>query len=280
MVKLTIKENTFKIKRILAFGCSFTAGTEILDHQLNPYFVDLKNKLDAYQWWEKLKKDPDQMKLQLEIRKQEPNHSWPAHLASYLGVNFVNYAKPGNSNEFMCWQIEQKLDSGEITDDDLILVGTTGTQRSMFFSNTHPDPVPFLLSNTESYKVELSEHITKYFTDDRLLWNYYRDLKVFESIKQKINGRLFVIPMEHVRQELCLWPSTHAYGTYRVVSLENALFFNKIINQLHNSQLFATTDCCLYDFKTEKTTLPHGHLNEDAHRSFAEQLYKEHVALE
>jgi len=280
MVKLTIKENTFNIKRIVAFGCSFTAGTEILDDRLNPYFVDLKNKLDAYQWWEKLKKDPEQMKLQLELRKQEPNYAWPAHLASYLGIDFVNYAQPGNSNEHMCWQILQKLESGEITEDDLVLIGTTGTQRSMFFSNTYPEPVPFLLSNIESYRVELSDQITKYFTDDRLLWNYYRDLKLFESIKQKINGRLFVIPMEHILTELCLWPSTYAYGTYRVVSLENALFFNKIINQLYNSQLFVATDCCLYDFKTKETILPHGHLNEDAHRSFAEQIYKEHITLE
>ena len=280
MVKLTIKENTFNIKRIVAFGCSFTAGTEILDDRLNPYFVDLKNKLDAYQWWEKLKKDPEQMKLQLELRKQEPNYAWPAHLASYLGIDFVNYAQPGNSNELMCWQILQKLESGEITEDDLVLIGTTGTQRSMFFSNTYPEPVPFLLSNIESYRVELSDQITKYFTDDRLLWNYYRDLTVFESIKQKINGRLFVVPMEHVRRELCLWPSTDNYGTYRVVSLENALFFNKIISQLYNSQLFATTDCCLYDFSTKETILPHGHLNEDAHRSFAEQIYKEHITLE
>lgn len=280
MVKLTIKENTFNVKRILAFGCSFTAGTEILDDRLNPYFVDLKNKLDAYQWWEKLKKDSEQMKLQLELRKQEPNHAWPAHLASYLGIDFVNYAQPGNSNELMYWQILQKLESGEITEHDLVLIGTTGTQRSMFFSSTHPEPVSFLLSHAESYRVELSDQITKYFTDDRLLWNYYRDLKSFESIKQKINGRLFVFTMEHVRKELCLWPSTYAHGTYRVVSLENALFFNKIINQLHNSQLFVSTDCCLYDFKTEETILPHGHLNEDAHRSFADRIYKEHITLE
>ena len=280
MVKLTIKENTFNIKRIVAFGCSWSAGTEILDHQLNSYFVDLKNKLDYARWWEKLQADPDQSKLHQELRKQEPNYAWPAHLASYLGVDIVNYAKPGNSNELMCWQILQKLDSGEVTNDDLILVGTTGIQRSMFFSNTSPEPVPFLLSTIESYRPHLSEHITKYFTDDRLLWNYYRDLKVFESIKQKINGRLFIVPLEKIREELCLWPSTDNYGTYRVVSLENALFFNKIISQLYNSQLFVTTDCCLYDFHSKKTILPHGHLNEDAHRSFAEQLYKEHVTLE
>ena len=280
MVKLTIKENTFNIKRIVAFGCSFTAGTEILDDRLNPYFVDLKNKLDAYQWWEKLKKDPEQMKLQLELRKQEPNYAWPAHLASYLGIDFVNYAQPGNSNELMCWQIEKRFESGEITEDDLVLIGTTGTQRSMFFSSTHPEPVPFLLSNVESYRDTLSDHITKYFTDDRLLWNYYRDLKSFESIKQKINGRLFAILMENIPKELCLWPSKYDHGTYCVVSLENALFFNKIINQLHNSQLFITADCCLYDFSTKETILPHGHLNEDAHRSFAEQIYKEHITLE
>lgn len=280
MVKLTIKENTFNVNRIVAFGCSFTAGTEILDDRLNSYFVDLKNKLDVYQWWEKLKKDPEQMKLQLELRKQEPNYAWPAHLASYLGIDFVNYAQPGNSNELMCWQILQKLESGEITEDDLVLIGLTGTQRSMFFSNTSPEPVPFLLSNIESYRVELSDQITKYFTDDRLLWNYYRDLKSFESMKQKINGRLFVIPMEHIRKELCLWPSTNNFGTYRVASLENALFFNKIINQLYNSKLFIDADCCLYDFYSKETVLPHGHLNEDAHRSFAEQIYKKHITLE
>jgi len=280
MVKLTIKEKTFDVKRIVAFGCSFTAGTEILDHQLNPYFVDLKSKLDAYRWWEKLKTDPEQMKLQLELRKQESNHSWPAHLASYLGVEFVNYAQPGNSNEHMHWQVERKLESGEITEHDLILIGLSDTHRSMFFSSTSSAPVPFLLSNTESYRSALTEHITKYFTDDRLLWNYYRDLKSFESIKQKMNDRLFVIPTEHIRKELCLWPANgQIRGTYCVVSLENALFFNKIINELYNSQLFVTRDCCLYDFKTQHTILPHGHLNEDAHRSFAAQLYNEHITV-
>ncbi len=277
MVTLTIKEKTFDVKRIVAFGCSFTAGTEILDYQLNSYFVDLKNKLGAYQWWEKLKTDSEQMKLQLELRKQEPNHAWPAHLASYLGVDFVNYAQTGNSNEHMHWQIEKKLESGEITEHDLILIGITETQRSMFFSSTSPEPIPFLLSNIESYRSILPKHIIKFFTDDRLLWDYYRDLKSFESIKHKINGRLFVIPMQRVRKELCLWPSAHQYS---VVSLENALFFNKIINQLHDSQLFMTTNCCLYDYKTKENLLPHGHLNENAHRSFAEQIYKEYITLE
>lgn len=279
MVKLAINGKIFDVKRILAFGCSFTAGTEILDHQLNSYFVNLKTKLDAYQWWEKLKKDPEQMNLQLELRKQEPNHAWPAHLASYLGIDFINYAQPGNSNELICWQVEKRFELGEITEHDLILIGLTGTQRSMFFSRAHPEPVPFLLSNIESYRAELSDQITKYFTDDRILWNYYRDLKSFESIKQKLNGRLFVIPTECINAELCPWPSTYAYGTYRVVSLENALFFNKIINQFYNSQLFLTTDFCLYDFNTEETILPHGHLNEDAHRSFATKIRQECITL-
>jgi len=157
MVKISIKDTPFDIKRIVAFGCSFTAGTEILDYQLNPYFVDLKNKLDAYQWWEKLKEDIEQMEFQMELRKKELNHSWAAHLAIQLGVDFINFAEPGNSNEKMYWQIEQKLESGEITNDDLVLVGLTGAQRSMFFSSDHPFPVSFILSNTGSYVNQLSK---------------------------------------------------------------------------------------------------------------------------
>ena len=209
MVKLTIKEKTFNVKRIVSFGCSFTAGTEILDDRLNPYFVDLKSKLDAYQWWEKLKADSEQMALQLELRKEELNHAWPAHLASHLGVDFVNYAEPGNSNEKIYWQIEQKLASGEITEHDLVLVGLTGAQRSMFFSNNHPEPVSFLLSNKTSYVTELSVNILKWFSDDRLVWNYYRDLKSFESVKQKLHGNLFVVPMDGMNKEICPWPSTN-----------------------------------------------------------------------
>jgi hypothetical protein len=277
MVRIIIKEQSFDIKRIVSFGCSYTAGTEILDYQLSPYFVDLKNKLDVYQWWEKLKENPEQMKLQLELRKKELNHAWPAHLASHLGVDFINYAEPGNSNENMHWQIEQKLESGEITNDDLILVGLSNADRSMFFSSGHPHPLPFLLSAADSYTKHLPEKILQWFSDDRIIWDHYRNLKSFESVKQKLHGKLFVVPMREVRKEVCPWPSTYDYGTYRVVSRENALFFNKVINQLQNSQLFITTDCCLSDFKTR---LPHGHPNEDAHRAFAERIYKENVTLE
>ena len=277
MVKLTIKEKTFDVKRVVSFGCSFTAGTEILDDQLNSYFVELKTKLDAYSWWEKLKTDPEQMALLLELRKKELNHAWPAHLASHLGVDFVNYAEPGNSNENIYWQIEQKLAAGEIAEHDLVLIGLTGVQRSMFFSNSHPDPIAFLLSNKTSYVHQLTEHILKWFSDDRLVWNYYRDLKSFESIKQKLHGRLFVVPMEILNKEICPWPSSSQYETYCVSSEKNALFFNKIINQLYESELFLTFEHCLYNFNYPKTKLPHGHLSEDAHRAFAELLYKEHI---
>ena len=278
MVKIAIKGKTFDIKRIVAFGCSFTAGTEILDDQLNSYFVNLKRKLDAYRWWEKLKADPEQMELLLELRKKELNHAWPAHLAAHLGVDFVNYAEPGNSNEKMYWQIEQKIESGEITNEDLILVGVSGAERSMFFSSNHPDPVPFLLSNTRSYVHQLSENILKWFSDDRIVWNYYRDLKSFESVKQKLNGKLFVVPMDLINKEMCPWPSTRKYGTHCVSSEQNALFFNKIINQLFDSELFLTFEDCLYSFNNVQTKLPHGHLNEDAHRSFAKLLYDKHIS--
>lgn len=277
MVTIAVKDKTFNIKRIVAFGCSFTAGTEILDDQLNSYFVNLKRKLDAYRWWEQLKKDPEQMALLLEFRKQELNHAWPAHLASYLGVDFVSYAQPGNSNENMYWQIEQKLAAEEITDDDLVLVGLSEPERSLFFNADYADPVPFLLSNTRSYAHLLSENIIKWFTDDRIVWNYYRDIKSFESVKQRLNGRLFVVPMAVINREICPWPSTGQYGTYSVGSEQNALFFNKILNQLFDSELFLSFEDCLYSFNNVQTKLPHGHLSEAAHISLAKLLYSKYM---
>jgi hypothetical protein len=277
MVKIVIKETTFNINRIVAFGCSFTAGTEILDHLLNSHFVDLKKKLSAVEWWEQLKTDSDQMALQLELRKKESNHAWPAHLASYLGVDFVNYAQVGNSNENIYWQIQQQIEAGLITEHDLILIGITGAQRSMFFSKNNTDPIPFLLSNIDSYADVLTENILKWFSDDRIVWNYYRDLKSFESVKNQLNGRAFIVPTEQIVKNICPWPYSNGYGVYCASSEKNALFFNKIINQLYDSDLFTSIKHSLYSFATNSTKLPHGHLNEDAHKSFAELLSKIYI---
>ena len=277
MVTLTIKEKTFDVNRIVSFGCSFTAGTEILDYQLDPYFVKLKHKLDAYQWWQAIQQDKKQSRLLDQLRLQERNHAWPAKLAAILGVEWLNLAHPGNSNEHATWEVEHSLISNQLRDTDLVIVGLTNMQRSMFFSSTHPAPVNFLFSNKGSYSHVLTENILKWFTDDRILWEYYKDLKGFKFLKDKLNGRLFVVPTDNTIRDICPDTYTHMYGTFEPCSRDNAEFFSKVINQMRDSDLFLTFEHCLYKFQNEKTRLPHGHLNEDAHRSFAELLYKEHI---
>lgn len=272
MVKIIVKEKNFEINRIISVGCSYTAGSEILEHLLSPYFVELKKKLNAFEWFEYIKKDQEQYNLLMELRKQEPNYAWPAKIASMLDIEFLNLSKPGNSNESAYWLLEKLFFEGKISNNDLVLVGLTSVFRSMFFSKSSDCPIPFLFSNVKSYKDQIGSKILNWFTDERIAWDHYKDLKGFESIKDQLGGRLFLVPMEKPLNEICSWPYNNRYGTLNIKTKENAYFLNNKICQLYNSDLFLTNQLFLYQFSTQETRLDHGHLNEKAHVNFAQLL--------
>ena len=262
-----VKYSLNGINRLVAFGCSFTAGCELLDHTLDEKYVKLKSKADSSDWYSVISKDKEAMDKLISNREREKNLSWAAKLAKQLGLEFVSYAQVGNSNEKMIWQIEKAIYEGKILPTDLIIVGLTSPHRSMAFNIDNEEPIPFLFSNNRFIETRYKKSLYSWFDDSRIVWDYIRNLESFNLLKKKLNGRLFVASMEF----------PFAIGINHYYSLDNlghqATFFRDRIDELLNSDLFIGDSNYLYGFcLRDNEKLEHGHPAEKAHQLFANAL--------
>ena len=263
-----VKVNLKSIKRLVIFGCSYTAGCELLDHTLEEGFGDLKKSIDIWSWFLEIHKNERIFQQLLNNREKEKYLAWPGKLSNNLNLEILSYAFCGNSNERMLWEIEDKIYRNIISDTDLILVGITSPFRSMNFDNSSEEPIPFLLTDQDYIKKNFSEHIHNYFNDSRIVWNYIRDLEHFLHLKKRLNNRLFLVFMERpgfLDQNL-YWNLDDLGKQYD--------FFKFKVKQLTESDLFLSSKEFLLNDCGEMDVLPHRHPKEEIHQQFANTLSK------
>lgn len=260
-----VKTDLESIKRIVAFGCSFTAGTELLDHTIGEKYRDLKTKSDPYTWYAAIKEDPIAIAKLVENREKEKGLSWAAKLATNLNLDFESHAIPGNANEKVIWQIEKLIFENKILPNDLVIIGLSSPHRFIHFDPKSYEPIPFVLSNESDITNRYGKKIYNFFNDGNLVWNYIRTLETMEYLRNKLNGRLKIILME----EPFRINGYHYYDLHDLGHQED--FFRFKIDSLINSELILTTEVCLYDF-CQGETLEHKHPTEKAHQQFADAL--------
>ena len=149
------KINPASIDRIIAYGCSFTAGDEIVDHLLlNLSFKEVN----------KLKKNySNQVEFYKKFDIEFPNDlmrqsSWAGQLAKLLNKPFISKAYPGFSISQSYFQIYNDWKNNLITNKDLVLVGLTGPSRLVWFNKNLQklDSAP-LLNYLENCKYSFTE---------------------------------------------------------------------------------------------------------------------------
>lgn len=111
----------------MAFGCSFTAGAELLDHEVNAAAEKIKRKKGIRHWNEQYRMRD--LKLHLELAKREGLMAWPAHMAKIMGVDVVNRALGGASLAHAVDQLERAWYGGELDERTLVVVGITTENR-------------------------------------------------------------------------------------------------------------------------------------------------------
>jgi hypothetical protein len=256
------------IKRLIAFGCSFTAGCELLDHTLPPPYFALKKELPIFKWYEVISKDLESFRQLNLNREKEKYLAWPAKLSNILDLDFVSFAIGGNSNEKILWQIEKAICDNIITNEDLVVIGLTSANRSIFFNDSDNEPVPFLLADSSFIEKSFSKNFYTYFNDSKILWNYIRDLEHYLWLKKKINNNLFLVHMEVP----FLINQPHKWGLTNLG--KQADFFDKKIKELMLSNLFLSQSEYLYKDLAETDKFNHGHPKEYVHQQFALTLSK------
>jgi hypothetical protein len=255
-----------KIKRIVAFGCSYTAGEELLYHQLGDLDEYRKSTLkDPRLFFKKIAKNFDAQKKLKDIRAEQLTLAWPAKLAALLNVDYVNFAEVGNSMDKILWQIETKKLEMFFQPGDIILVGATNPDRNLVFKDSGPMSfqLPSLHWDYDSLigvdsignastviSKEVDKTLVHWFSDDRIVWDYLKTLKALRSLN---------------------------------VGIVNAMSCNLDLNLIsYNAELFKNIkDSIQYlqsksmdSFASDSDYLAWGHPNESVHQKFAESIYE------
>ena len=106
-----------KIKKVVAFGCSWTYGDELLDPSLDP-----AQALGAH------------YHLNTPWRLE---HCFAGLVAKHYGLELDNMAFPGSSLESMRWNLMWYLRNNQSRDDVIFLVGHTDATRQSWYNPQH-----------------------------------------------------------------------------------------------------------------------------------------------
>lgn len=184
------KINPESVDRVIAYGCSFTAGDEIVDHLLLNVSFDEVNKIK--------KNYSNQVEFYEKLSIEIPNdtmrrNSWAGQLAKLLNKPFVSKAYPGYSIAQSYFQIHSDWKNNFITDKDLILLGLTGPSRIMWYNNELKilDSAP-LLNYIENCNYDTTEQkpLLELFDDNLTAFNYFSFLNNVQQLKNHVNIRI------------------------------------------------------------------------------------------
>ena len=226
-----IKEN-FKlkdIKRVVAYGCSYTAGAELADADFIPHLTldEINAEKKALGQHLFYKKYPGALFEEPPEKKQlEHNRAWPKHLINYLEtpLDYLNRAIAGSSMSQVLYTIEHDLHNKTITDTDLIVVGITSSDRILKFTDSG-SPASLILHDLDSRWTtpKFREMFTMEIANDYwLLYNWYHAIKYIDMLSQKLNNRIIQVYL-HTN-----------YESYRKIFNVNDDAFLKITDSLNN----------------------------------------------
>jgi hypothetical protein len=236
-----IKRNqqTIAFNRIVAYGCSHTAGSELADHLFwhEPITaVELDKIKRSYndKRTDFYNKNP---RLGSQEAMEAQSHlSWAAQVAKRLDVKFLNKGLSGGSMQSIVYLIERDFADGVISDNDLILVGATSMDRWMYFSKEERGgwphaAIPIIgypgLWPTEKFHNDFVEHVADdYFT----LYNYFNTLKYLDLLSSRFNGRILVQPLHQTVNDYIGFVSDKHLNKRFISMIESINKFTSIID--------------------------------------------------
>lgn len=235
--------------KLFVFGCSYATGEELLLGDLMPI-----DSSDPHKFFDKIKKLNLELKYQ-NIRLLQKNLAWPQLLANRLGRTCINKAESGNSLDKMLYQF---LTCTEITESDIVIISLTKpTRNAKFNGSVESFQLPSLYYGVDSligvdqlggnrfvFDKNTDKALVNWFSDDRILWDFIKNIEVFRS------RNVYIVPAMsfdiNASQEL-----------------------KDMYNNLTESYV---THKSLDDFTDHY--MPWGHPNGQAHTDYADHLYE------
>lgn len=203
-MQLKINNKIVEFEKIVAFGCSYTAGFETRDHvffNISDSEMDRikknKKETNGFNFYSSLGLGDDGWNKLCDYNKEG---SYVKFLADKFSVSWENFAEPGSSLEFSIWKLEEYLINNRHS-NDLIIVGVTCPNRLMYLiedkdNKTRPLHLQlntnFIWPDDDFYNT----YITTLGTSKNLVWKYYFQLKYLDMLNNKLGNRLLLVPMQ------------------------------------------------------------------------------------
>lgn len=266
-VQIVPKSEAINFNRIVAYGCSFTAGDELADSKfITSYSIDKINQLKRASKSTKNKFSvPDLPEYNWHLFDSEQRaSSWAAKLAEKFNVDFLNKAVSGASLQYTLLQIQQDISDGAITDTDLVLIGLTSNARWMYYDKQNK-PITVMFgydynwTSTDLKNCMALEVANDYF----LLYNYFNCLEHLDLLSKKLNGRILMQYMHHTLSD------------YIVFAKDMVPSFQKMVSAPNNYDSIIDKDYSFGNFiNWETDTHGYYHPREEFHEQFANHIYK------
>ena len=196
---------------VFAFGCSHTAGAELLDHEVSSEAELIKRQHGLGHW---LQHHRWLHALNDELTQREGQLAWPAQVAANIGWSVQNRAVGGSSLSDCVYRLEQDMYRGEIHAEDLILVGVPVYSRVFTWENPNR-PCSWQTHNPHTWPQRdwNPSTVLTMHTDSQLLWQHLTALLRLTQISDRLQCpvRLFDItgqnmdPLQALPQDHHFW---------------------------------------------------------------------------
>jgi len=184
--------------RLISFGCSFTSGAELIDHEVLGISFDECNKI-KHQWisdrkpmynFENYVAREGKMTSK-EYINASSKRSYAAKLADKLGLEHVNYSIPGSAVDHMLLDLFRGYYTAKLNPKtDLIFLGITSPHRYLSFS---PESVGIPCSRVMSDRsVEDSD---MHYNDYKVMQTYLFALQNFKNFCIVNNFEFYMQPV-------------------------------------------------------------------------------------
>lgn len=263
--------NLNQINRLVAYGCSYTAGAELADADYIPGLTleqinSEKTLLGNFEFYKKYFSTERSPELDNNIRQNEISRAWPAKLIKELNMpwEYLNRAKSGSSMQEIIVTLEHDLYNGVIGDNDLIIIGITSPLRVLRF-NDQGDPQSLVCTDLDSrwHSPAMRELFIQQFVNEYWeLYHWYQSINYIDLLSEKFNNRI-------LQQYL------HLTYTQHTSNKELKTEFLKITNNLENCNSIVDSNLSFYTTDGGwNSTNTHGfhHPYESVHASLAKQL--------
>jgi hypothetical protein len=170
-----------KYKRLVVYGCSFTAGDELGDSLvlgMPEEEVDLlkRNGISRQELYGK---------LHSECIRAGKTLTWARWLADHYNVPYSNRAQGGGSLQQMVYRMERDYHNGMTHEDDLVIVGLTSMFRWFQFSRGGRE-LSWVFNTELSGISELNQSLVEYYvTPQNIIWNYHLYLNYMQMLADK-----------------------------------------------------------------------------------------------